>query len=469
MFEHYLPQHRERLKSLLKQSEWQETLASVDLERLRSETLTPPSPPSQLTGAAQYLLKSNSDRMDRLLKEGLTDEDGLLDALSDWGNALGGDEHFPILFLGLVLTLDCSFDPNRCLYCNQAWLPNKMRLDDWKAVVEEVAEPVPPYIYLTGGEPLLLGWQIWGDDSLVAFATKLGCAVNINTNGELITPKVALNLVKAGLLRVHISLDSHEKQLQAKIFGSEERVERVLKGIFNLQIARELLGVRHPQIHINCVLTNMNLFKFPSLLRFLLDIREALPDNPLSGEFAFHLIPVGGIENANLRPNAEQWKQFFTKTWSEAEKVWQEYQETIGILANERKSLTEWAPFANPFLRVSHKGGLDKYCEHASKGIYWATALTKRCYVAPTQSFILPDGSQHWCGAHAIRRPTALGNIRQGGVRANIRRNIAKLKELPNEFCVNCAGATCAINQSVERLLSEKVKARLKEIGVEKP
>ncbi|MGQ9462962.1 MAG: radical SAM protein [Candidatus Fervidibacter sp.] len=316
---------------------------------------------------------------------------------------------------------------------------------------------------------MLLGWQIWGDDGLVAFATKLGCAVNINTNGELIAPKVALNLVKAGLSRVHISLDSHEKQLQAKIFGSEERVERVLNGIFNLQIARELLGVRHPQIHINCVLTNMNLFKFPSLLRFLLDIREAPLDDPLSGEFAFHLIPVGGIENANLRPNAEQWRQFFIKTWSEAEKLWQEYQETLGIPANERKSLTEWLPFSNPFLRVNHKGGLDKYCEHASKGIYWATALTKRCYVAPTQSFILPDGSQHWCGAHAVRRPPALGDVRQGGVRANIRRNIAKLKELPNEFCVNCAGATCAINQSVERLLSEQVKARLKGIGVEKP
>lgn len=160
MFERYLPQHRKRLSSLLKQSEWQEALASVDLERLRSEILTPPSPPSQLTGAAQYLLKSNSDRMDRLLKEGLTDEDSLLDALSDWGNALSGDEHFPILFLGLVLTLDCSFDPNRFLYCNQARLPNKMKLDDWKAVVEEVSEPVPPYIYLTGGEPLLLGWRI---------------------------------------------------------------------------------------------------------------------------------------------------------------------------------------------------------------------------------------------------------------------------------------------------------------------
>ncbi|MFN4179291.1 MAG: radical SAM protein, partial [Armatimonadota bacterium] len=359
----------------------------------------------------------------------------------------------------LVLTLDCSFDPVRCLYCNQAWLPKMMRLDDWKVIVTEVAKPVPPYIYLTGGEPLLFGEQLYGDDGLVAFATRLGCAVNINTNAELISPKVALNLVKSGLARIHISLDSADPQVQAQIFRSRERVDKVLQGIFNLQIARELLGVRHPQIHINCVLTNLNLFQFPSFLRFLLEMRETPPNDPFSGDFAFHLIPVGGVENANLRPSSEQWRKFYTETWAEAEKVWQEYQESVGVPANERKSLTEWAPFANPFLRVSHRGGLDEYCEQAAKGIYWSTALTKRCYVAPTQAFILPDGSQHWCGAHAIRRPIPLGDVRDGGVRANIRRNVSRLRQLPNEFCVNCAGATCAINQSVERILSEQIKS----------
>jgi MoaA/NifB/PqqE/SkfB family radical SAM enzyme len=459
MFEHYLPKHRERLKALLEQPDWQETLANVDLERVKAEALNPPSPPSQLTGAAQYLLQRNSERVKQLLGEGVTDEEKLLDAFSDWETALSGDERFPILFLGLVLTLDCSFDPVRCLYCNQAWLPQRMELDDWKAVIEEVANPTPPYIYLTGGEPLLLGEGVWGDDGLVAFAVRLGCAVNINTNAELITPKVAINLVKSGLARIHISLDSHEAQLQAKIFRSPERVEKVLRGIFNLQIARELLGVRHPQIHINCVLTNLNLEQFPDFLRFLLSVREAHPENPLSGDFAFHLIPVGGAENENLRPNAEQWRKFYTKTWAEAEKVWQEYQESIGVPSNERRSLAEWVPFANPFLRVNHRGGLDSYCEQAAKGIYWATALTKRCYVAPTQAFVLPDGSQHWCGAHAIRRPKPLGNVREGGVRANIRRNITRLKELPNEFCFNCAGATCAINQSVERILCDQIKA----------
>lgn len=461
MFERYVPQHRERLNWLLRQSEWQEVLAGIDFDKLRSETLKPSSPPSQLTGAAQYLLQRNKERMNCALQDGVTDGEKLLDILANWETALSDDANFPILFLGLVLTLDCSFDPVRCLYCNQAWLPRKMELDDWKAVIEEVSKPIPPYIYLTGGEPLLLGEQVWGDDGLVAFATKLGCAVNINTNAELISPKVALSLVKSGLARIHISLDSVDPQVQGQIFRLPGRVDKVLRGIFNLQIARELLDVSYPQIHVNCVVTNLNLFQFPSLLRFLLEIREASPDNLLSGDFAFHLIPVGGAENACLRPNAEQWRKFHTETWAEAEKVWREYQANLGITESERKSLAEWAPFANPFLRVSHRGGLDEYCEQAAKGIYWATALTKRCYVAPTQAFVLPDGSQHWCGAHAIHRPSPLGDVRDGGIRSNIRKDISKLRQLPNEFCFNCAGATCAINQSVERILSEQVKTEV--------
>ncbi|MCD6415081.1 MAG: hypothetical protein J7M08_00070 [Planctomycetes bacterium] len=43
-------------------------------------------------------------------------------ALGDWEAALAGGDPFPIVFLGLVLTLDCSFLP-RCLYCNQIGLP----------------------------------------------------------------------------------------------------------------------------------------------------------------------------------------------------------------------------------------------------------------------------------------------------------------------------------------------------------
>jgi len=248
-------------------------------------------------------------------------------------------------------------------------------------------------------------------------------------------------------------------------------MEAVLKAIYNLQIAREALGADHPQVHINCVLTTRNLFQFSDLLRFLLEIRQvrssrcegSIKEYPIFRDFAFHLIPVGGSENALLRPTAEEWKRFYTETWPEADQVWQDYQAAIGMAPDERLSLYSFAPFGSPFLRAEHGMALDEYCQRAARGEYWQGALTNRCYVAPTQAFVLPDGSQHWCGAHAIRRPPPLGTVQGTTLRDNIRGNIGRLAECPNDDCSSCAGATCVINQAAERNLKKQVAEWLRE------
>jgi MoaA/NifB/PqqE/SkfB family radical SAM enzyme len=337
--------------------------------------------------------------------------------------------------------------------------------------VREAAAPTPPYIYLTGGEPLQLGSEVWGDEGLVALASELGCAVNVNTNAALITPQVALQLVKVGLAKVHISLDTADPEVQGQLFQRPERVETVLKGLFNLQIAREVLGANHPQIHINCVLTALNLSQFPDLLRFLLQTRKVrsagfegkITDDPVFRDFAFHLIPVGGGENALLRPTAQEWRRFYTETWDEAEQVWQDYQAAVGIPESDRKPLAGHVPFASPFLRADHRMSLDDYCERAARGQYWQGALMERCYVAPTQAFVLPDGSQHWCGAHAIKRPEPVGNVLGSSLRKNIRASLGRLAEYPNAFCSGCAGATCVINQGTDRSNRAQVAEWLQE------
>jgi MoaA/NifB/PqqE/SkfB family radical SAM enzyme len=469
-FTRYQPAHQERLESLIQTRPWRELLAKPQaLEQWRSAMRSPPAAPAQLRVAAQYLKERNAERVRALIRDGVRDERVLTHALGDWEAALAGDAPLPILFLGLVLTMDCSFNP-RCLYCNQPWLPRRLGLDGWKALIAEAAVPTPPYVYVTGGEPLMLKEQVWGDDGLVAFATEHGCAVNINTNAALITPRAAVQLVKVGLAKVHISLDSADPAVQGELFQGPERVETVWRGIFNVQVARELLGADHPVIHINCVLTRRNLFRFPELLRFLLEVRplrsarSASPAaDPSLRDFAFHLIPVGGSDNAFLRPTDAEWKRFYTETWAEAEQVWQEYQAAIGIPAEERKPLVDQVPFANPYQRVNHQMSLDEYCDQAACGVYWQGALTERCYVAPSQAYVLPDGSQHWCGAHAIRRPSPLGNVGEATLRDNIRRNLDRLGDLPGPVCSNCAGATCVINQAIERSLRNEVTALLKE------
>jgi hypothetical protein len=56
-----------------------------------------------------------------------------------------------------------------------------------------------------------------------------------------------------------------------------------------------------------------------------------------------------------------------------------------------------------------------------------------------------------------------LDNVREEGVRANIRRNLDPLAELPGAFCANCAGATCVINQSIASSLRNQVEEWLTE------
>lgn len=71
-----------------------------------------------------------------------------------------------------------------------------------------------PYICITDGEPLTLKERIWGDDGLIRFAAEWGARINVNTNGALITPEVALRFIKAGLGILHISLDTADVELQ---------------------------------------------------------------------------------------------------------------------------------------------------------------------------------------------------------------------------------------------------------------
>lgn len=462
-FDAFPPGHRERLIRAAASPSWRELLARTDaLADLRASVRRPPDSPSQRAAASGYLIRRNGPHVTRLIREGVRDEERLVAALADWESALESDDPIPVAFVGLVVTLDCSFLP-RCVYCNQIGLPRTMAVDDWKAVLDEVSEPAPPYVYLTGGEPLLLAAEVWGDDGIVAHAVARGCAVNINTNAALITPAVALRLAALGTARIHVSLDSPDQAVQDDLLGEAERTTSVLDGLMNVQIARDVLGVDHPKVHVNCVLTARNLDSFPDHLRFVRGMRRAGADDD---DYAMHLIPVGGPENALLRPTAAEWKRFYTKTWERAEAVWDELQAAAGAADADREPLADAFPFLSPWHRAKHEMDLDEYCAAAARGSYWQGALGPRCHVAPTQAFVLPDGTQHWCGAHAIGRPRSLGKVGEPGngtIRGNIRHNAGRLRDLPNETCSGCAGATCAINQSTERALRRQVREWLDE------
>ena len=459
---HYAPAHRAELEKLLESAEWRKVLDSGLLEEVKAERIEPGERRDFIGTVADQLLEFNEKRVEELIAQGNEDEEGLLDELGRWPEGLDGKD-LKISFLGFNVTAECNFVP-RCVYCNQPFIEDEVGLDGWKGIVEEVTrvnEGTGPYIYITGGEPLILEEQIWGDDGLIQFATRRGASVNVNTNALMLTPEVALRFVKTGLARLHISLDTADEVLQNFLLGGE-RMEDVLEGIYNVQLARDLVGVGYPEIHTNCVLTRRNLDLFPDLFRFILAKRKETVDrgDPLFQDLFPHVIPVGGRSNDSMRPSVEGFRRFYDEIWPAVCQIWDEYQADKGVSKEERGRLFGY--FSNPFLRVDHEGGLEAYVETSAQGRYGSLALPRYCYVAPTQGSFTPDGNQYRCGSHAIRRILPIGKAGEGGFFENVRSGIAGLDGLPQEEeCFGCALATLYINQSVEKKLRDRLQEML--------
>jgi len=459
---HYTPKHRLELEELLKSQRWQETISSDLIEEVRAERIEPGKTRSYIDVAFQQLVEFNEEKVKGLIAQGCEDKDYLFRVLSRWPDGLEGKN--PIIsFLGFNVTAKCNSEP-KCIYCNQPWVESSVDFDEWKKVIEEVTASnnrIGPYIYITGGEPLVLREEIWGDDGLIKFASERGAAVNVNTNALALTPEVALRFIKVGLARLHISLDSSDRDVQNYFFGSE-RFHQVIEGIYNVQLARDIIGVSYPNIHINCVLTNKNLDLFPQLFAFILEKHKQTVDrsDPFYSDLFPHVIPVGGDSNEYLRPSEEEFRRFYEQRWSEVCQIWDSYQGELGVPENERGTLIGF--FGNPFMRIDHKGGLDAYVKASAEGRYGKLALREYCYVAPTQASFTPDGNQYRCGCHAIRHNLPIGKIKDRGIFDSIREGTSYLDNLPQEeYCYGCALATLWINQSVESKLKEKLESML--------
>lgn len=459
----YAEDHRIELTRLLATPPWRQAIDAGLVDRVRRQRLPRGATRDFIPTVVEPLLTANETAVRGLIAGGCRDRDALVDRLGAWPAGLAGAQP-KLAFLGLTLTWACNFDP-RCVYCTQHWREPDVDVAGWKRVIDEATRDnggAGPYVYLTGGEALILEEELWGDDGLIAYASRRGAAVNVNTNAALITPQIALRLIAAGTAKLHVSLDTPDAAVQDQLWGEAGRCARVLEGMWHLQLARDLVGVDGPEIHVNCVLTRHNLDEVGRLWRFLLARKKRVPKgHPLFYDLLPHIIPVGGDANEELRPTAADVERFYGSVWPEVTAAWDHYQvEVLHLPEKDRGPL--FGPFRSPFARVEHRGDLAAYARNAAGGHYGDLALSRACYVAPTQACLTPDGLQYRCGAHAVRRTQAIGSVLEGGLRDNIRAGLPGLADLPRpEVCASCALATVYINQSVERRLGEKVDAWL--------
>lgn len=457
-FTGFTDSHARRLRAVFRSADWREVVGRLDVEAARHDLMTPPETENVFKVPVAQLVAINQQKVRGMIAAGERDEERLLATLGAWPARWPEDVPVRLSWVGINLSFRCNMKPP-CIYCNQDPVEDRLRIEDWQGLLRSLTptEGEGAYVSFTGGEPLLLGEALWGPEGLLRAAAEAGAASNVNTNALALTPSAALGLVRSGLMRIHISLDSHRPEVEDWIHQRKGRWQQIVGGLHNLQIAKAILNAQHPQIHLNCVLTRKNAPDFPGFARFVLDMKPVV-DGAISGDLDMHIIPVGGEDNRHLRLTAAGYLRFFTETWDEANEAWDEYQLAREVPEEKRGTLEKKVPFMSPFHRVEQRSSLEEWAEHAGRGMPASLALTDRCYVAPTQCFILPNGAQYWCGGHSVSRPEPVGSVLVESIQENIRRSIAQMAALPAVQCRSCAGATLAINQRVEAELRKTIR-----------
>ncbi|HUM81895.1 MAG TPA: radical SAM protein [Methanothrix sp.] len=135
-----------------------------------------------------------------------------------------------MLIVAWETTAACNL---RCSYCRAAASqepdPDELSSEEALSFLESIA-PLRPMLILSGGEPLLRP-DIF---ILARKAASLGMRVSLASNGTLITPQVADEIILSGISRVSISLDAANPKEHDEMRG-QGSFERALQGIACLQ------------------------------------------------------------------------------------------------------------------------------------------------------------------------------------------------------------------------------------------
>jgi radical SAM protein with 4Fe4S-binding SPASM domain len=149
-----------------------------------------------------------------------------------------------------------------CLYCYNVWKsgdsypPGELSTAESMELLDRVIKQTGcRLITLTGGEPLLRGDIV----EIVRFCRSRGVAVNLITNGTLLTETKTLELVEAGVTYFEIPLLSIHQDIYIRLTGSKD-LRQVIDAIGNVTAAGGKVAVVF-------VATKINLPDWPDVMQ----------------------------------------------------------------------------------------------------------------------------------------------------------------------------------------------------------
>ena len=141
-------------------------------------------------------------------------------------------------------------------------LNTELSTEDFNRIISQLA-PFRPFLYFTGGEPLLRNDIV----ELLAYSTASRLATSLNTNCTLLT-SVANDLVKSGLDYIYVSLDG-PPEINEKIRCGYNSTSFALDGINALVAARRDLHSASPIIELRLTLTKDNQYTLIQTAEFI--------------------------------------------------------------------------------------------------------------------------------------------------------------------------------------------------------
>lgn len=405
------------------------------------------------SNVVNQLMDRNKEKILAEIEHGNRDIKQLLKMISDLSAQPCSKRVMEFTFIGIRITTDCNlYGSDRCSYCDQKRYRGKLDAEKLKEIIDLVSDKGKRRginVSLSGGEPLLLYEDLFWKGLIKAFYDH-GCVINMNSNLHLITPHSVLPIINSGLASIHTSFDSSVEFVHDNLV-CEGAMSRAIEGIKLFQSIKKIFHVSYPVVHINVVATKDNLLLYDKLLRFLLQYR--LPQEKVglgtpytnSGrmDLSPHLIVLGGDKNSELQPGIDDWAKFENEVLPRCREIWNDYLNKNGISLTRKNGFDVVHYYSNPLKFSSVKKTEDK-------------KQFRRCYIAPTQIYIVNNGDCFACGCHAdAKNAPVLGNIYKDSVDDIIKNNINFLTtELPHpEYCAKCAKNTRKMNAIIENKL----------------
>ena len=161
-------------------------------------------------------------------------------------------EPFRPLMVKVKLTWQCNLACEMCDYWHRS-LPTPLTFELVTRALDDLAVLGCRKVHFSGGEPTLRSDL----PDLIAHARRLKLRATLTTNGTLLTRELSTRLVKAGLNRVCVSIDSPVRSVHDRIRGMPGAFKQTLTGVRELRRAAERRGVALP-IRVNTVVSREN-------------------------------------------------------------------------------------------------------------------------------------------------------------------------------------------------------------------